>query len=129
MDATALSPLAAGRGRERSDEALPPADHDHTTGVSTSSLVLEHPVAPAVVSVWLSALLHAHGDRLLRVKALLDTGAGGPLVLDAVQHSVYRPHHLEGFDGPRRSTLVVIARDLDAARVTASFARAAGRPA
>jgi G3E family GTPase len=83
-------------------------------------------VDPALVTVWLSALLHAHGASLLRVKALLDTGGDGPLVLDAVQHAVYEPRHLPGWTTPRRSTLVAIARDLDARLVTRSFMRAAG---
>jgi G3E family GTPase len=100
--------------------------HDHTTGVSTSSATLEGPVDPALVTVWLTALLHAHGPSLLRVKALLDTGADGPLVLDAVQHTVYEPRHLPEWTTPRRSTLVAIARDLDARLVTRSFTRAAG---
>ena len=102
-------------------------DHDHTTGVSTSSVTLERPVDPALVTVWLTALLHAHGPSLLRVKALLDTGADGPLVLDAVQHTVYEPRHLAEWTTPRRSTLVAIARDLDARLVTRSFTRAAGQ--
>jgi G3E family GTPase len=102
--------------------------HDHTTGVSTASIALDGPVDPALVTVWLTALLHAHGASLLRVKALLDTGAEGPLVLDAVQHTVYPPHHLPAWTTPRRSTLVAIARGLDARRVTRSFARAAGYP-
>jgi G3E family GTPase len=130
VDAGALAPLAGlGAGRAAGVPSAPRAGHhhaDHTTGVSTASIVLDGPVAPAVVAVWLSALLHAHGNDLLRVKALLDTGDDGPLVLDAVQHTVYPPHHLEGFGGPRRSSLVAIARNLDARRVTASFARAAG---
>jgi G3E family GTPase len=102
--------------------------HDHTTGVSTASITLEGAVDPALVTVWLSALLHAHGASLLRVKALLDTGADGPLVLDAVQHTVYPPHHLPAWTMPRRCTLVAIARDLDARLVTRSFAVAAGHP-
>jgi G3E family GTPase len=99
-------------------------DHDHATGVSTASVTVERAVDPALMYVWLSALLHAHGSALLRVKALLDTGDdGGPLVLDAVQHAVYPPLHLDGWAQPRRSSLVVIARGLDARRVTEAFSR------
>lgn len=125
VDAREVDPLAAGRPRTHAPRGGVDY-HDAHTGVSTSSITLPGRVDPALVSVWLSALLHAHGPSLLRVKALLDTGPdAGPLVLDAVQHTVYPPHHLAG-PAPGQSTLVVIARDLDARRVTASFTRATG---
>ncbi|MBV8987387.1 MAG: GTP-binding protein [Solirubrobacterales bacterium] len=98
-------------------------DHHHATGVSTAHAVVERPIDPALMYVWLSALLHAHGAALLRVKALLDTGSEeeGPLVLDAVQHTVYPPQHLDRWEHPRRSSMVVIARGLDARKVTDAF--------
>jgi G3E family GTPase len=127
LDARQADPLAPPRGGTATRPVRDDHHHDHTTGVSTSSVTLEGPVDPALVTVWLTALLHAHGPSLLRVKALLDTGADGPLVLDAVQHTVYEPRHLPEWTTPRRSTLVAIARDLDARLVTRSFTRAAGR--
>jgi G3E family GTPase len=100
-------------------------DHEHTTGVSTASATLDRPVDPAFVAVWLSALLHAHGQEILRIKAILDTDeASGLLVLDAVQQSVYPPRHLPSRSGPRRSTIVVIARELDARQIVAAFTAA-----
>jgi G3E family GTPase len=98
-------------------------DHHHADGISTASTTLYGPVDPALVAVWLSALLHAHGQDILRIKAILDTGeAGRPLVLDAVQQSVYPPRHLPAGTGAECSSLVVIARGLDARRVVDSFA-------
>lgn len=94
----------------------------HLAGVTTSSVRWPGPVDWAAVAVWLSALLHAHGDRVLRVKGLLDTGGQGPLVLDGVQHVMHPPRHLPAWDGPRESQLVVITRDLPAAEVTAALA-------
>lgn len=106
----------------RRSAALPPLGPTHLAGVSTAVAQFDGPVDWAGLAVWLSALLHAHGDRVLRVKGLLDTGGDqGPLVLDGVQHVVHPPRHLSAWEGPRRSQLVVIARDLDAARVTAAL--------
>jgi G3E family GTPase len=95
--------------------------HAHATGVSTSSVVVHAPVSPPLVAVWLSALLHAHGADILRIKALLDAGSDGPLVLDAVQHAVYPPHHLPAWAGPRESSLVAICRGVPAERITNAF--------
>jgi G3E family GTPase len=96
--------------------------HVHATGVSTASVVVRAPVSAPLVAVWLSALLHAHGADILRIKALLDAGSDGPLVLDAVQHAVYPPHHLPAWPGPRESSLVAISRGVPAERITQAFA-------
>ena len=65
--------------------------------------------------VWLTMLLQARGRGLLRVKGLLDVGGDGPLLLNAVQHVVHPPVHLDAWpDDDRRSRLVLIGRGLDA---------------
>jgi G3E family GTPase len=84
----------------------------HLAGVASSCLTFTGRVDWAAFAVWLSALLRAHGDRVLRVKALLDTGAEGPVVVDGVQHVVHPPRHLDRWDGERRSSVVLITRDL-----------------
>ena len=49
----------------------------------------------AATDVWLILLLHWHGDKVLRVKGLLNvTGVGAPVVVNGVQHLVYPPLHL-----------------------------------
>ncbi|MDP9429435.1 MAG: GTP-binding protein [Actinomycetota bacterium] len=98
---------------------LPP--EQHLTGVTSASALLPGPVDWAAFAVWISALLHAHGDRVLRLKAVLDTGSGTPVVLDAVQHVVHPPRHLPAWTGPPTSSLVVISRDLPADHVVAAL--------
>jgi G3E family GTPase len=47
-------------------------------------------------SVWLTALMHRHGDRLLRFKGVIPLGqTGHALVLQSVRHRVSEPEHLE----------------------------------
>ncbi|QEC50619.1 GTP-binding protein [Baekduia soli] len=78
------------------------------------------------LAVWLSALLHHHGDRILRVKGLVRTEAGR-MVLQAVGPSVQRPELARpGADGD--DGLVLIGRDLDAALLARSL-RAFAAPA
>ncbi len=110
-----------------------PSD-EHLAGVASASIDLEGPVDWAAFAVWLSALLHAHGDRVLRVKAVLDTGSEKPVVVDGVQHVVHPPRHLLTWDGARRSSAVLITRDLPPGPVVEALRRflrradAAGAP-
>jgi G3E family GTPase len=89
------------------------------------SFVLQIPQAMdwTVFGIWLSLLLHAHGERVLRVKGLLQVqGAHTPVVVHGVQQLVYPPTHLARWpDGPRQSELVFIVRGLEQAAVEASL--------
>ena len=86
------------------------------------SLVLDGPVDWLGFGVWLTMLLHARGREILRVKGLLDVGGTGPLLVDAVQHVVHPPVHLDSWpDDDRRSRLVLIGRHLDAERLERSL--------
>lgn len=76
-----------------------------------------------VFGVWLSLLLHTHGERVLRVKGLLNiAGADTPVVIHGVQQLVYPPTHLDRWpDEDRESRLVFIVRGLDAAAIESSL--------
>ena len=75
-------------------------------------------------TLWLSALLHRHGDRILRVKGLIRTSAGAkPVVIHGVQHSMHPPVHLVGPDEGQKSFLVFITRELDRRRIEDSLTR------
>jgi len=110
-------------GERRS--AAPPAyvhDHAHEQDVTAVSLVLDGPVDWLGFGVWLTMLLHARGREILRVKGLLDVGGDGPLLVDAVQHVVHPPVHLDAWpDDDRRSRLVLIGRNLDPERLERSL--------
>jgi G3E family GTPase len=112
--------LLLGRGRESARYKLSqgsprgasvPHDHLHEDDVAAVSLVFDGPVDWLGFGVWLTMLLHARGREILRVKGLLDVGGDGPLLVDAVQHVVHPPLHLDAWpDDDRRSRLVVIGR-------------------
>lgn len=65
--------------------------------------------------------MQAHGEPVLRVKAVLDTGTGRPVVLDGVQHVIHPPRHVAAWDGPPRSSIVLITRDLPPTDVLAAL--------
>lgn len=100
----------------------PPVVNGHE---ETHSFVICLPDAVdwTVFSVWLSLLLHQHGDRVLRVKGLLNiAGAQTPVVLHGVQRLVYPPTHLAAWpDEERQSRLVFIVRGLAASRIESSL--------
>lgn len=73
--------------------------------------------------VWLSMLLRCHGERILRVKGILDVmDCEQPIVIHGVQHCLHAPVHLKAWPGgERRSRLVIIVRDLDTRLLRRSF--------
>lgn len=63
----------------------------------------------AVFSVWLSALLYARGDDLVRVKGVFETPAG-PLLIQAVRKSVQPPEFLPSDAEKHQNQIVFIGR-------------------
>ena len=86
----------------------------HEAGVHSFCMVFDRPVDWVTLGIWLTMLLHAHGERVLRVKGLLDVaGSAHPVFINGVQHLMHQPLHLDAWpDGDRRSRLVFIVRDL-----------------
>lgn len=100
--------------------------HDDARAVS---LTLDGPIDWPGFGVWLTMLLHARGREILRVKGLLDLGGTGPVLVNAVQHVVHPPEHLDAWpDADRRSRLVVIGRGFADDELERSF-RAFATPA
>ena len=74
--------------------------------------------------IWMTMLLHRHGDRVLRIKGLLNVaGVPGPVLVNGVQHLVHPPAHLDAWPGAdRRSHVVIILDDLPRDAVERSLA-------
>ena len=65
---------------------------------------------------WVEMLITLHGAAILRIKGLLWVeGIDQPVAIHGVQHVFHPPVRLDAWpeDGPRRSRLVFIVRDLD----------------
>ncbi len=115
--------LLGAAGVRRAADIESPATAPHgADGTETVSLTFDGPVDWAAFGIWLSMLLHARGEDVLRVKGLLDVGEKGPIVLNGVQHIIHPPKHLEEWpDEDRRSRVIFIARGIERDEILASL--------
>jgi G3E family GTPase len=99
------------------------AGEPHGAGEPRSvSLTFDGPVDWTAFGIWLSMLLHARGEDVLRVKGLLDVGESGPVVVNGVQHTIHPPEHLDRWpDGDHRSRIVFILRVIHPEELVASL--------
>jgi G3E family GTPase len=90
----------------------PLAVEPHDVGETYSvSVTFDGSVDWTAFGIWLSMLLHARGEDVLRVKGLLDVGGAGPVVVNGVQHTIHPPEHLDRWpDEDHRSRIVFITK-------------------
>ena len=99
----------------------------HDAHIGSFCLTFEEPLDWDLFNRWLMAVRATWGDRLLRVKGVLNVaGESQPLVIHGVHRTFHPPTLLARWPGDdRRSRLVFITRDLDRAEVEASWAEMA----
>ncbi len=121
--ASRSSPLALLETVGDGGATMPPTAHGAGGRVTSRCVVFDRPLHWQMFGIWLTMLLHRHGDRILRLKGLLNVGEDkGPLLLEGVQHVIHAPRHLAAWpDDDRRSRLVFITRDLDPSGIEASL--------
>jgi G3E family GTPase len=112
------SPAAGGSPSHRSPSQPSPP---HQSGPSSLALALDEPLDWVAFGVWLTMLLHAHGERVLRVKGIIETGPLGAVSVNTVGHVVYPPEHLGRPAEDASPRLVFIVEDLDPALIERSF--------
>jgi G3E family GTPase len=96
----------------------------HSADVKSLSLALDEPLDWTAFGIWLSMLLNRHGNDVLRVKGILNVqGSAAPVFINAVQHIVHPPQHLERWPtDDRRSRIVFIVRGIDTQLLRRSLA-------
>jgi len=91
-----------------------PAISKTASHVQSISFTFSYALDWTAFTLWLSLLLHTHGENVLRVKGILDVGEEEPVNLNGVQHLIHPPEHLEHWpENVSESFLVFIARDID----------------
>jgi len=99
------------------------APHGHDAGISSFCLVFEEALDWTAFGVWMTMLLNRHGEKVLRIKGMLNVvDVPGPVLINGVQHIVHPPTHLEAWpSGDRRSRIVFIIHQLSRERLEASL--------
>ncbi|PWA11231.1 cobalamin biosynthesis protein CobW [Pueribacillus theae] len=99
-----------------------PIVSDNNSNIQSISFTFSNPLNWTAFGLWLSMLLHANGENVLRVKGLLDVGEKGPIVLNGVQHIIHPPDHLKEWpDEERLSHLIFILRSIEPDAVSTSL--------
>ena len=131
-----INPLArltvSELGTERSMPDLPrfegsvrfPAKNVTTDNMSVVSLLIPESISWVEFTIWLSAVLHARGDQVIRVKGILKTDAGR-LLLQSVRKVMQQPEVMppDGRRGDCCNTIVFIGRGLSESLLLSSLRR------
>lgn len=111
-------------------------DHTHALGrhaeeITTFHVAFDEPADWSMFGIWLTMLLNRYGERILRVKGLLNVaGSPTPVCINGVQHVVHPPFHLNSWPSEdRHSHLVFIVRDMDGDMIRQSLQAFTGLPA
>lgn len=123
VDAAWLFDPAPRLSRPNSAESAPAhrhGDHDHH-GIHAFCLWFHRPLDWSQFARAIAALTDAHGEKILRIKGLLNL-AGSPIAVHGVQHFLHPPTPLAAWpDDDRRSRIIFITDRLDEADVRAFF--------
>jgi G3E family GTPase len=92
-----------------------PYTTDHGERIRSFVLTVEEPVDWTAFGVWLTMLINRHGDKVLRVKGILNlVGETAPVAIHGVRYLVHNPVHMTAWpDEDRRSRIVFIVDGID----------------
>jgi G3E family GTPase len=104
----------------------------HDASIRSFSIVEDKPIDPMALDMFIDLLRSAHGEKLLRMKAivLMSDRPDRPLVLHGVQSIFHPPSRLPAWPNPedRRTRMVLITKDLPEAFVKDLFDAFLGKP-
>jgi G3E family GTPase len=106
--------------------------HAHADGIESFSIIHDRPVSPQALSMFIDLLRSAHGEKLLRMKAVvaMTDDPDRPLILHGVQSVFHAPERLAKWPDPsdRRTRMVLITKDLPQEFVQSLFDAFTGTP-
>ena len=104
----------------------------HDASIRSFSIFHDKPIEPMAIDMFIDLLRSAHGEKLLRMKAIvqLSDNPDRPLVLHGVQKIFHTPERLAAWPDPsdRRTRMVLITKDLPEAFVQDLFEAFIGTP-
>jgi G3E family GTPase len=114
---------ASGFYCEDSRDLVTAGGAPHSAAFRSFVITIDHPIDWTAFGLWLTMLLNRHGERVLRVKGILNIdGEARPVAIHGVQHLVHTPVHMQSWiSQDRRSHIVFIVDGLDASLLKRSF--------
>lgn len=122
--AAPVASTRAGDGRYLAQaQRKPPSTHTAGLDVTSFSIVLDEPLDWTAFAIWLTMFVHRHGERVLRIKGIVNVrGSETPVAVHGVQHLIHPPLHLAAWPGDaRQSSIVFIVDGLEPERVRRSL--------
>ncbi|MCD7110614.1 GTP-binding protein [Rhizobium sp. DKSPLA3] len=105
----------------------------HGDDIRSFSIVHDRPISTMALDLFVDLIRSAHGERLLRMKAIVCTAERPerPLVLHGVQQIFHPPERLAAWPDPddRRTRMVLITKGLEESFVRDLFDAFTGKPA
>lgn len=104
----------------------------HGSDIRSFSIVHDRPIEPMALEMFIDLLRSAHGEKLLRMKAIVAVtdNPERPVVLHGVQTVFHAPERLPAWPDPadRRTRMVLITKGLEEAFVRDLFDAFTGKP-
>lgn len=104
----------------------------HGSDIRSFSIVHDRPIQPMALEMFIDLLRSAHGEKLLRMKAIVSVADNPerPVVLHGVQAVFHAPERLAAWPDPadRRTRMVLITKGLEEAFVRDLFDAFTGKP-
>ncbi|WP_438751968.1 CobW family GTP-binding protein [Pararhizobium sp. O133] len=104
----------------------------HGADIRSFSIVHDRPIDPMALEMFIDLLRSAHGEKLLRMKAIvsMSDNPDRPLILHGVQTVFHAPQRMAAWPDPadRRTRMVLITKDLPEAFVRDLFDAFTGKP-
>lgn len=113
-DSFSLDRIADDLEPERDDDHDHHHDHVAANGIASVSVTLDDALDAEALEAWIERLLMLRGERILRLKGILNVEGEANRVIVQSVHMMYEGDLGKPWgDAPRQSRLVVIGRDLD----------------
>jgi G3E family GTPase len=121
LTAEVQRPVEPEHDHHHHDHGLDP--HRHGDGIDSFSLSFDAPLDWDRLAAALDRLASFAGEKLLRVKGILNiAGSDRPVVVQGVQHLFHPPELLDSWPGAERnSRIVFITRDVERSAVEKTF--------
>jgi G3E family GTPase len=107
-------------------------ENRHGADIRSFSIVHDRPIDPMALEMFIDLLRSAHGEKLLRMKAIvsMSDNPDRPLILHGVQTVFHTPQRMAAWPDPsdRRTRMVLITKDLPEAFVRDLFDAFTGKP-